>query len=200
MLVMFLLLFFWLSFWSSQAGRSFPIWTSWQDKKDWYSEVPEAVVGLTIGGVGTWGQYQIFENMSLWWCPMILLGMSALSYAGKQSATWAYLKWEGYSDGVTSDRQSTLRPLNDLIAAKLGYRFLSEGYSWIWASTKGFITTLPVMGLGLIFQPLGREIASHSKKIGLPFTGNFWMEFLGDGLAYSSSCTLFIILINFLVA
>ena len=87
-----------------------------------------------------------------------------------------------------------MRGVNDWLAARLGYRLGDEGYSWIWAFTKGLITTLPLGATGAIFQPLWRELASHAKGR-LPFDPNFWMEYVGDGFAYASAAVVFIIIV-----
>lgn len=192
-----LTLFLWFAFWSAQAGRSIASidesLDDWQDKVDWYSNIPEWIVGATFASVSIWA-IDKFADVSVLWLAAIWLFLTFISRVGKNAATWAYLRWEG-DPNPNTERSSTLKPINDWIAGQLGYKLGDEGYSWVWASTKGFITTLPVLGLGLFFQPLCREIASHAKKVGLPFSYNFWMEALGDGLAYAASCILFILLI-----
>lgn len=204
-ILLFIVLFMWLAFWSAQAGRSIRSvlvdGDEWQDNRDWYSLIPEVTIGLTIGGIGTWGFYSLsyaydWGFLSIWLSPLLFLLLSSISYAGKQSATVHYLNWEGYSENVTEGRETTLRPWNDFVAKLFGVRFLSEGYSWIWAFTKGFITTLPVAALGCIFQPLGREMASHIPKFTPWGSKNFWMEFFGDGFGYSMAATLYILIIN----
>jgi len=201
----FIILFLWFAFWSSQAGRSMRSLSekldNWQDKKPWYSEVPEAIIALTIGTISVWGWDKVFDIPVLW--GFVLFAISTIiAYAGKQSATWAYLNWEGHTkdsngDGVIDNkdgRKSTTRGINDWIAARLGYKLGDEGYSWVWAFTKGFMTTLPLVPTGAIFQPLGREVASHAKGR-LPFDSNFWMESVGDGFGYSASAFTFILAI-----
>jgi hypothetical protein len=134
------------------------------------------------------------------WASALFTVSSAVAYMGKQSATWAYLNWGGYTkdkdgDGIITNadgRDSTMFGFNNWLASRLGHRLGDEGYSWTWASTKGLITTLPLAGLGAIFQPLWREAASHAKDR-LPFEHNFWMEFVGDGFAYATAASVFII-------
>ncbi len=193
---LFIAALLWFGFWSAQAGRSMRSLSvkldSWQDKKPWYSEVPEGILALTFGTTALWGWDKVFDMPALWL--LVLWPIFCLvSYAGKQSATWAYLRWEGHikdvnGDGVHNEldgRDSTTRPINDWIAARLGYKLGDEGYSWVWAFTKGFMTTAPLGGLlGAIAQPIGREIASHAKGR-LPFDSNFWMESFGDGFGYA---------------
>jgi len=205
--LLFIVLFFWLAFWSAQAGRSMASINleldTWQDGFKNGHRVPELVVALTIGSIGTWGQYQIFDGLSAWWLPLILLGMTAVSFAGKESATVGYLRHKGSikdanGDGVVDNkdaRKNTLQPLNAWLSGLFGWKNGDEGYSWVWAFTKGFITTMPVFCIGAITQPIGREIASHAKGR-LPWDSNFWMEYFGDGFGYSSACLLYIILIN----
>lgn len=204
MIWLFFILFLWFGFWSAQAGRSMRSLSekleSWQDKKPWFSEVPEAIIAITIGTIAVWGWDKLLQMPALWvlalW-PVFCI----ISYAGKQSATWAYLNWTGHTkdkngDGVIDKqdgRDSTTFGVNNWIAAKLGYKLGDEGYSWVWAFTKGFITTLPLAALGAIYQPLGREMASHAKGR-LPFDSNFWMEFVGDGFGYAAACFTFIII------
>ena len=195
----------WYGFWSAQAGRSISSISedlaSWQDKTSWGSEVPEFVIALTFASVAALGWNELFDLD--WYYVLLIFTVSTIvSYAGKQSATWAYLNWEGHTkdknnDGVIDDRDgrdSTLRDWNSWLAARLGYKLGDEGYSWVWAFTKGFITTLPVGGLGCIFQPIGREIASHAKGR-LPFESNFWMEGVGDAIGYAGAVLAFAVIV-----
>lgn len=207
-LIGFIIFFVWFGFWSAQAGRSMRSLSekldSWQDKKPWYSEVPEAIIAVTIAIVGVWGLDKLFNVPALYSLGLFCL-FTVISYAGKQSATWAYLRWEGHTedkngDGIITDadgRDSTMRNINSWVAARLGYKLGDEGYSWVWAFTKGFITTAPVFCLGAIFQPIGREIASHAKGR-LPGDSNFWMESFGDGFGYANACFFFILICGFI--
>lgn len=194
-LILFIVLFFWFGFWSAQAGRTISYVNEklddWQDKNKLYEKVPEIIIGSTIGLIGVWGWDKLFNLEPSMFIVMFVLG-SLIAYGGKESATWAYLNWEGHEG---TPRNSTLRKINDIIAGWFGFKLGDEGYSWVWASTKGFITTLPIGFLGAIFLPVGKEIASHAKER-LPLHYSFWQEFAGDGFAYSASATLFIILIG----
>lgn len=208
--MLFLFLLLWFGFWSAQAGRSFtsfaPWLDSWQDIKPWFSQVPEAIIALTFAGIGVWGADSLFGVTGLY-SILLFIVFTVIAYAGKQSATWAYLRWEGHTkdkngDGAITDadgRNSTMRNINTWLAARLGYKLGDEGYSWVWAFTKGFITTAPVFCIGALTQPIGREIASHAKGR-LPGDSNFWMEAFGDGFGYSVACFSYIIIINALAA
>jgi hypothetical protein len=187
----------WYGFWSAQAGRSISAvhedLAAWQDKTSWGSEVPELVIALTFGIVAATLWNTIFD-LAWYYVLAIFVVSTVISYAGKQSATWAYLNWEGHTKDVNGDgvhneddaRKSSTWEWNRWLASRLGYEFGSEGFSWVWAFTKGLITTLPVGGLGCIFQPIGREIASHAKGR-LPFESNFWMEGVGDAIGYAGA-------------
>ena len=117
----------------------------------------------------------------------------AVAYAGKQSATWAYLKWQGHDDPDT-ERTSTLKPFNDFVAGLFGYRLGDEGYSWVWAATKGLIMTLPIGGTGLIFHPLGHEIGSHA--LGRLPRPNMWKELFGGGIGIGVAAGIFYFVAN----
>ena len=156
-IILSLFLLVWMAYWSAESGASLPWSNKWQNIKDWYSEVPEAVSAITVGFVGIYGWQKILGLNALWviggWIAFI-----AIAYAGIQSATWAYLTWTGHKNPDT-DRKSTLKSFNDWIGKLFGYRLGDEGYSWIWAATKGFIMTIPIAGLGLVLFPLGHEDA-----------------------------------------
>lgn len=86
----------------------------------------------------------------------------AISYAGMQSATWYFLRWESHETDTT--RNGTLKPVVDFIADRFGFKLGDEGYAWIGAAVKGFIIGLPVGGvLTALLWPLGYEIGSHAK-------------------------------------
>ena len=166
---------------------------NWQDLTSWTHRLPEFVIAATIGTVGTWGIYVLF-GLSFWWTSLIWFLFSVISFGGVESATWAYLQWTS-KDWPDKGRKSTLKPFNDWLAGLFGYKLYDEGYSWIWAFTKGFITTIPLFGIGGITLPLCRELASHAKSVGLPWEKNFWMEFLGDGLAYTLASIIFVLIV-----
>lgn len=188
--MLYIILLLWMAYWSAESGASLPWSQKWQDIKGWYSEVPEAISAITIATVGVTGWYNLIGFQALY----VILGWVAgiaLAYAGIQSATWAYLRWKSHKDPNTT-RSSTLKPLNDFIGKLFGYRLGDEGYSWIWAATKGFITTIPVGGIGLITFPLGNELGSHAEGR-LPGDPNMWKELAG-GLGLGLACVLWLIL------
>lgn len=191
--MIYVALFLWFGFWSAEAGQSLPWSAKWQ--KGALKIVPELVIGLSIAIIGVWGWGELF-NLSALWSIGLFFAFWLVSYLGKQSATWAYLVWEGYPD-PSYDRDSTTKPFNDWLAYELGYKLGDEGYSWVWAFTKGLVTTLPVMALGAIFQPLCRELASHARGR-LKGEPNTYMEFVGDGLAYTLACVAFVGVVVFL--
>jgi len=204
---LFLGLFLWLAFWSAQSGYSMKFLNNklqdWQRKIPSGNRIPELVLALTIGSVGAWGWGRLFPDIPVLWGVALWAALSIISFGGKESATWGYLNWEGHTkdkdgDGVITDadgRDSTMFGFNNMIAKLFNFKLGDEGYSWVWAFTKGLITTLPVMSFGAIFQPLGREMASHAKGR-LPGDSNFYMEFFGDGFGYAAACTLFILVVN----
>lgn len=205
MTLFYIFLVLWLAYWSAESGASLPWSSKWQDKVSWYSEIPEALTALTIAAAGIYGWHGIFGFNALWvivgWIVFIVV-----AYAGKQSATWAYLNWTGHTkdknnDGVIDDRDgrdSTLRDWNSWVASLFGWKLGDEGYSWVWAATKGFITTIPVGGVtGLIFFPLGHELGSHAKGR-LPGDPNMWKE-LTSGAGLGVAVVVFLSLIGIIV-
>ena len=193
MIAFAVLLIIWLAYWSAESGASLPWSKSWQDKKPWFSEVPEAIVGLTIGCVGIWGWTKLFDIAGLAVVALWVIFI-AVSYLGKQSGTKPYLKWEKNTDSNAKKPDSTLTIIADPIARQFGFTWRDEAYSWTWAILKGFITTFPVGGLGGLFHPLCREAASHAKGR-LPGDPNKYME-LADGVAYALACIAFILIVN----
>lgn len=88
---------------------------------------------------------------------------TGISYAGMQSATWMFLRWESHDDPNT-ERTSTLKPIIDKIAGVWGYKLGDEGYAWIAAGVKGFIIGFPVGAIiNAILWPVAYEIGSHAK-------------------------------------
>ncbi len=180
-----------LAYLNAEAGSSLPWSSAWQDIKSWFSEIPEALISLIIGTIAVFG-YCILAGMSPWWTLLMFPLPSLITYAGQQSATWAYLTWEGHKNPNT-DRDSTLKEINDVFAGLLGFKLGDEGYSWVWAATKGFIITLPIGGTGIITFPLGHELGSHAKGR-LPGDPNMWKE-LVSRLGLGLSCILWILII-----
>lgn len=198
-MIEFILICAWFGYWSAESGASFPWSKAWQSKASVLTELPELIIALSIASIAAWGWGELF-GLSLVASAVVFFVSAVIAYAGKQSATWAYLKWEGFTkdrnkDGVIDNkdaRNSTLFGFNDWLASRFGYKLGDEGFSWVWAFTKGLITTAPIGFTGAIFQPLCREAASHAKGR-LPGDPNTYLE-LADGLAYAISAFLFIIL------
>ena len=194
--MIYIFLFIALPYLTMEAGASLPWSKKWQDKVSWYSEVPEGLIALIVGTVGVWGVGEVCQvspitAISVW---IIYIG---LVYAGKQSGTWAYLNWEGYQEPNT-DRDGTLKPINDFIAGLFSFKLGDEGYSWVWAATKGLIITLPIGGIGAILFPLGHELGSHAKGR-LPGDPNMWKEF-ASGLGLGLACVIFLTIIKLLTS
>lgn len=183
-----LILILWFAYWSAESGGSLPWSSTWQDKKGWYSEVPEAIVALSVGFIAAWGWDRLLDIPFLYTFVGLVIAV-LVAYAGKQSGTWAYLRWQSHKDPNTA-RTSTLKPFNDFVGKLFGYRLGDEGYSWIWAATKGFIMTLPILGLGIVFHPLGHELGSHAK--GRTKSPNTWKELAGGGIGIGVPAAIFI--------
>ena len=197
-------LFIWMGFWSSQAGGSFPFWRSWQEERSHGNRIPELVLAVSIGSIGVWGWGKLFPDISSLMAVALWLVLIVISFGGKESGTWGYLNHTGHTkdmnkDGVIDNkdaRDGTTTRWNIWLASWFGWKLGDEGFSWVWAFTKGLMTTLPLGGLGCISQPIGREIASHAKGR-LKGDPNTYMEFVGDGFGYSVAATAFIFLVNF---
>lgn len=196
-----LFLILWFAYWSAESGASLPWSKLWQDKLDWLSELPEAIIALSTAGIATWGWGALF-GLSPLASVGVFIASTVVTYAGKQSATWAYLNWTGHTkdkdgDGVITDadgRNSTLFGVNNFIAGLFGFKLGDEGYSWTWAGTKGLIMTLPFAGTGAVFHPLGHELGSHAKGR-LPGDANMYKELSGGGIGIGVPAALFIITI-----
>jgi len=195
----------WFAYWSAESGASLPWSSKWQGLTSWTHKLPEWIIALSVGTVAVWGWGTMFDVS-----PLIVIGLwlifSGIALAGKESATWAYLRWTGHTedkdgDGVITDadgRDSTLFGFNNWIAKLFGYRLGDEGYSWMWAMTKGFIMTLPVGGItGAIFHPIGHEIGSHAKGR-LSGDSNMWKELTGGGIGIGVPVIIFASIVLFL--
>ena len=71
-----------------------------------------------------------------------------------------FLRWTSHDDPNT-ERDSTLKPVIDWVAARFGYKLGDEGYAWVAAGIKGLLITLPVGGMGVVLWPLAYELGSH---------------------------------------
>jgi len=97
-----------------------------------------------------------------WLIPVFMIG-TLISYAGMQSATWYFLRWEKHPD-PTLNRSGSVKPVVDFIAKLFGCKIGDEGYAWVGAAVKGFIIGFPVGSIiTTILWPLGYEIGSHAK-------------------------------------
>lgn len=128
--------------------------------KQWgVSWLPELLFSFVIGISCAWGVDSLFAFIP---AIIALIIGTAISYAGKQAATWGALRWEKHEPNA--ERTATIKPVVDWIAKRFGWKIGDEGYSWIWMGVKGFIIGLPIGGLPLaILYPLGYEIGSHAK-------------------------------------
>lgn len=142
-----------------ENGASWPWSGKWQEKKGWYSSIPEVLTALILGGLAS----TAYGLDGLWQAGAFILA-TLISYAGIQSATWSFLQWGKDNQTHTPGRKFTLMPIVDRIASKWGWSLGDEGYSWVSATVKGTIITLPAGGLGGIFFAFGYEIGSHASK------------------------------------
>lgn len=161
-----------------ESGASFSWSAKWQDKKPWFSEIPEALDALILAHMAVLGwsyffdmsaihsvgisHYHVGLSLGAWLFPVFF----AISYAGIQSATWMFLRWESHDDPNTT-RSSTTKPAVDWLAEKIGgWRIGDEGYAWVAATVKGTIICLPMGGpfavIGGLLFALGYEIGSHA--------------------------------------
>jgi len=148
--------------------------------KQWgVSWLPEALHSLPYGLAPSLALYPSLAPEQGWWAIAVFIVCAAISYAGFQSGTWMLLRWRSHDDPNT-ERDSTLKPIIDWVAGLLQFKLGDEGYAWIASGVRGFITTLPVGGLGAVFFPAGDEIGTHASKVGLK--EDVAREFLRSGL------------------
>lgn len=149
----------------AESGASFPWSKKWQANTflgHKLNQLPELIDALLLGLVAMHGYRLAGLDVAFHWEALIYIVVTAISYAGIQSATWLFLQWEGHTDPDTG-RDSSTKPLVDLIAARFGWKLGDEGYSWVAAAIKGAIITLPMGGIGGILFALGYEAGSHAK-------------------------------------
>lgn len=209
---LFLILFLWLATLSSLAGDSFPIrsiniYLKQKLGKSLGGKLPEILLALTIGSIGTWGWDKLADhfgyNIPALWLVVLWAVLVGITLGAKESGTHGYLQHEGATkdknnDGVIDNkdlRMGTMSPWNIWLASRFGFKYGDEGFSWVWAFTKGFMTTAAVGFLGMVFQPIGREVASHAEGR-LSGDPNFYMEFFGDGYGYAKASTIFVLIVN----
>lgn len=125
------------------------------------SWLPELVFAVPFGIAAGWACNEM--GGAFLYSLLITAAGTGISYAGMQSATWMFLRWESHED-PNRDRSSTMKPFIDWLAGRFGYELGDEGYSWIAAGVKGFIIGLPVGAvLNTALWPAGYEIGSHAK-------------------------------------
>lgn len=147
----------------AEAGASFPWSKKWQQGFGLdLSKAPEIVAAILLGFVTMQGYQNLHLRTDFHIETAVFLLVSTVIYAGIQSATWMFLMWTK-DDEPNVDRRSTLKPVVDWIAAKFGWNLGDEGYSWLAATVKGSVITLPMGGLGGILFALGYEIGSHAR-------------------------------------
>lgn len=160
--IIFLVLKFLLG---GESGASFSWSSKWQSKTVFghtLRQLPESVDALLMTIIAMHGYRILGLDLEFHWEALIAALVFAVTYAGVQSATWLFLQWEGFDDPDT-DRKSTTKPLVDRISDRFGWKLGDEGYSWVAATVKGTIITLPMGGLGGILFAIGYEIGSHAK-------------------------------------
>jgi len=152
-------------FLGAESGASFPWSSRWQN---WgrisLRQLPEILTAIIIScaSVYCYGILGLDIYGSSWGLTAFILSW-LVSYAGIQSATWSFLKWETGPNRYP-DRDFTQKPIVDWLASKIGgWEIGEEGYSWISAFVKGTVITLPLGGFGGILFALGYEIGSHAK-------------------------------------
>lgn len=166
----------------AESGASFSWSKKWQSKTVFghkLNQLPELIDAMILGfmAVSAWGYFIDMTTIKSIAIGAYGVGMSvgamlyilftAISYAGINSATWMFLRWETHDD-PNRDRGSTTKPVVDWVAKKFGWALGDEGYSWTAATIKGSIIVLPFAGVfaiigGLLFA-FGYEIGSHFKK------------------------------------
>ena len=137
--------------------------------------LPELLLAVFIGSVAVELYEAVLGVFSHWVYFALLACTSFVSLMGINAATYGMLYWQ--NGGEAPDREATIKPIVDFFAGKFGYKYGDEGYAWIWAAVKGFITTLPLGGFGAILFPLGYEAGSHAEGR-IKGDTNIYREFL----------------------
>lgn len=170
-IILFLILKFFLG---GESGASFSWSAKWQDKKPWFSEVPEALDALILAYIATsmvWANViNLQDVLTVGLHPyyvgvssgiLVYIASAVVAYAGIQSATWTFLQWEQHEPN--RDRSSTTKPLVDKVAGLFEWTIGQEGYSWVSASVKGSIICFPA---ALLFAPIGGVMFASGYEIG----------------------------------
>jgi len=159
----------------AEAGASFSWSAKWQDKKPWYSEIPEALDALILAFMATttiwmnlfpldrvltigYDAYHLGLSIGV----LVFIASSAIAYAGIQSATWMFLRWYSHSDPNTT-RESSTKPVVDWVAEKFGWKLGDEGYAWTASTVKGSVICFPA---ALILAPIGGLMFAFGYEIG----------------------------------
>lgn len=170
-----------------ESGGSFPWSNKWQSKTVMgfkLQQLPELLISVILGFITIQGYDLAGMEIAAGWWVAIFFALSAIIYAGIQSATWLFLQWEGHKDPQTK-RGAKTKAIVDWLAKRWGWKLGDEGYSWVAASVKGAIITLPMGGLGGILFALGYEIGSHAHKVDKWFNPAIiseGMSFVGVGV------------------
>lgn len=188
----FLVLMFLLG---GESGASFPWSKKWQKGFGLdLGQLPEAITSLLLGFI-TMSVYQKLGLDSDFYIETgIFVLVTAIVYAGIQSANWMFLKWTKDA-APNTERDSDFKPIIDWLAEKFGWKLGDEGYSWIAATFKGTIITLPLGGLGGILFALGYEIGSHTRNRRM----QAWFgdtHFIAEGLSFVGIGVYALIVLN----
>lgn len=189
---LFILLMFWLG---GESGASFPWSKKWQQGFGVdLGNLPEAMASVLLGFIAIHGYQQLGLNADFYAETAIFFAVTAIIYAGIQSATWMFLKWTK-DPAPNTERGATTKPLVDWIAERFGWKLGDEGYSWVAATVKGTIITLPMGGLGGILFALGYEIGSHTRtaKMRAWFGDTHW---IAEGLSFAGIGAYALIFLN----
>lgn len=202
---LFILLMFWLG---GESGASFPWSHKWQQAFSFsLGKLPEflasvilahisligySALGIDLEKILTFGFSHYHFGLSLGVCLFFLV--FGIIYAGIQSATWMFLKWTK-DPAPNTERGATTKPLVDWIAERFGWKLGDEGYSWVAATVKGTIITLPMGGLGGILFALCYEIGSHTRtaKMRAWFGDTHW---IAEGLSFAGIGAYALIFLN----
>lgn len=178
-LFLFLLIKFVLG---AESGASFKWSAKWQNKTVLghnLQQLPEILDALILAHMAVlfWSGFFDLDVIKSIGIGLYHFGLSIgallfvlfflISYAGIQSATWMFLRWESHDDPNT-ERSSTTKPLVDFIAHRFGWELGDEGYAWTAATVKGSIIFFPFGGpigiIGGLMFACGYEIGSHLHK------------------------------------
>ena len=170
-----------------EVGASFSWSSKWQDKTvlgHSLKKIPEIIDALLMTFIAMYGYEHLGLNVAFHYELLISIAVFSTILAGIESATWMFLQWSG-TDTPDRDRTSTLKPVVDWIASKFNWSLGDEGYSWVSATLKGTIITLPMGGLGGILFAFGYEIGSHFSKDKYSKYISFNPHIISEGLSFA---------------